>query len=65
VKPGNVVLVHGEATEMRRLYYSIRGRVSGAFMPGNAEAVELRFRDDHTVSIMGRLVSWLEGGGWE
>jgi hypothetical protein len=64
VKPANVILVHGEVTEMQRLHHALAPKVPGrTVMPGNAEAVELRFNDDHTVAVMGRLVRAGWGGG--
>jgi hypothetical protein len=42
---------------MQRLHHALAPKVPGrTVMPGNAEAVELRFNDDHTVAVMGRLV---------
>ena len=56
----NLILVHGEATEMGRLKGALQHRFDSAvaiFTPRNCETVELSFRGEKTVKVVGSLAA--------
>lgn len=59
--PPNLILVHGESTEMNRLKGALQHRFEGSarpvaiFTPRNCETVELAFRGEKKVKIIGSL----------
>lgn len=56
----NLVLVHGEATEMGRLKGALMHRLDttvAIFTPRNCETVELSFRGEKTVKVVGNLAA--------
>jgi cleavage and polyadenylation specificity factor subunit 3 len=61
LKPGAIVLVHGEKTEMRRLHTSLSRKYEasagfrGVYMPRNNEAVKFRFYEEKVVRLVGSL----------
>jgi hypothetical protein len=70
LKPQTIVLVHGEATEMRRLHQALVKRtrdgedsLRGVFMPPNKSTVRRAFRQDRTGKAIGLMAeaSFLPG----
>ena len=61
LRPPNVVLVHGEATEMNRLKNALMREYESdenppvLYTPKNTQAVELHFRGEKTAKVMGSL----------
>lgn len=61
LRPPNIILVHGEATEMNRLKlaltreYESQENPPAIFNPKNTQAVELRFRGEKVAKVMGSL----------
>lgn len=56
----NLILVHGEATEMGRLKGALQHRFESTvaiFTPRNCETVELSFRGEKTVKVVGSLAA--------
>ncbi|KAK3157672.1 hypothetical protein QOZ80_2AG0125890 [Eleusine coracana subsp. coracana] len=61
LRPPNIVLVHGEATEMSRLKQRLVSQFDGTntnvVSPKNCQPVELRFRSEKTAKVVGRLAA--------
>lgn len=61
LRPPNIILVHGEATEMNRLKnalireYESEPNPPVIYNPKNTQAVELHFRGEKTAKVMGSL----------
>ncbi|GJN20741.1 hypothetical protein PR202_gb08155 [Eleusine coracana subsp. coracana] len=61
LRPPNIILVHGEATEMSRLKQRLVSQFDGTntnvVSPKNCQPVELRFRSEKTAKVVGRLAA--------
>lgn len=61
LRPPNIVLVHGEATEMSRLKERLVSQFAGTgtnvVSPRNCQPVEVRFRSEKTAKVVGRLAA--------
>lgn len=61
LKPGAIILVHGERNEMKRLHTSLARKYEaspgfrGVYMPRNNEAVKFRFAEEKIVKLIGSL----------
>lgn len=69
LKPGAIVLVHGERGEMRRLRDALARRYdgftgwSGAYMPGNNDFFRMSFPEARAIRVVGQLADKIATGG--